>query len=194
MGLYCGIDLHSDNAYYGIVDAEGRRVYKKRLPNELPVVLEALAPFKEELTGLAVESTYNWYWLVDGLQAKGYPMQLANPAGMEQYSGLKHAADSQSPRRPERCVLLGGDAALGDSAEGLHLSERRTSGSRFVTSPDASGATEDGAASEFAVASQSRDGSTDHRQSAQTTERRGAAGSSAGGASASGGSDESVGD
>jgi len=59
MGLYCGIDLHGNNGYYGIVDAQGRRVYKKRLPNELAVVLETLAPFKEELEGLAVESTYN---------------------------------------------------------------------------------------------------------------------------------------
>ncbi|NCO33765.1 MAG: IS110 family transposase [Armatimonadetes bacterium CG2_30_59_28] len=93
MGLYCGIDLHSNNAYYGIVDAEGKRIFKRRLPNELPRVLETLAPFKEELERLAAESTYNWYWLVDGLQANDYPVQLANPAAMEQYSGLKHADD-----------------------------------------------------------------------------------------------------
>jgi transposase len=42
---------------------------------------------------VAVESTYNWYWLVDGLKARGYPVVLANPAGMEQYSGIKHADD-----------------------------------------------------------------------------------------------------
>jgi len=40
-----------------------------------------------------VESTFNWYWLVDGLQAKGNPIELANPAQIEQYSGLKHADD-----------------------------------------------------------------------------------------------------
>lgn len=93
MELYGGIDLHSNNGYYGIVDASGKRVFKKRLPNELPAVLETLARFKEELHGLAVEATYNWYWLVDGLQANGYPVQLANPAKMEQYTGLKHADD-----------------------------------------------------------------------------------------------------
>lgn len=68
-------------------------MFKKRLPNELPVVLETLAPFKQKLEAVAVESTYNWYWLVDGLQANGYSVQLANPAGMEQYCGLKHADD-----------------------------------------------------------------------------------------------------
>jgi len=41
-----------------------------------------------------VESTYNWYWLVDGLRWLGYPVVLANPAGMEQYNGIKHADDT----------------------------------------------------------------------------------------------------
>ena len=41
-----------------------------------------------------MESTYNWYWLVDGLQALGYPVVLANPAAMEQYRGIKNAGDT----------------------------------------------------------------------------------------------------
>jgi transposase len=45
------------------------------------------------LEKVAVESTYNWYWLVDGLQARGYGVVLANPAKMDQYSGIKHADD-----------------------------------------------------------------------------------------------------
>ena len=58
-----------------------------------PKFSKALTPFKERLDTIAVESTYNWYWLVDGLQDAGYPVVLANPAGMEQYSGLKHTDD-----------------------------------------------------------------------------------------------------
>jgi transposase len=46
------------------------------------------------LERVAVESTYNWYWLVDGLQALNYPVALANPAAMQQYSGIKHADDT----------------------------------------------------------------------------------------------------
>jgi transposase len=53
-----------------------------------------LAPYKSRLERVAVESTYNWYWLVDGLQGRQYPVVLANPAGMAQYSGLKHADDT----------------------------------------------------------------------------------------------------
>jgi len=93
MALFAGIDLHSNNGYYGIVDSTGKRVFSKRLPNKLPEIIERLEPFKSELEAVAVEATYNWYWLVDGLMDLGYPMRLANPAAMGQYDGLKHADD-----------------------------------------------------------------------------------------------------
>ena len=50
-------------------------------------------PFKEELVGIAVESTYNWYWMVDGLMEDRYKVHLANPTAIQQYSGLKHSDD-----------------------------------------------------------------------------------------------------
>ena len=40
-----------------------------------------------------VESTYNWYWLVDTLMEEGYRVHLANPSAIQQYSGLKHEDD-----------------------------------------------------------------------------------------------------
>ena len=93
--LYCGIDLHSNNGFYGIVENSGKRVYKKRLKNNLEDVLTALSPYKERIEDIAVESTYNWYWLVDGLMDNGYKdkVKLANPAAMQQYSGIKNADD-----------------------------------------------------------------------------------------------------
>jgi len=94
MGLHCAVDLHGNNGYYGIVDEEGKRVFKRRIPNSLPEVLAALEPFAEQLdAGIVVESTYNWYWLVDGLQESGYEARLANPAAVEQYNGLKNTDD-----------------------------------------------------------------------------------------------------
>ena len=80
MTLYCGIDLHSTNNYLGIYDQDDRELLSKKLPNELPIVLSYLEPYRAELTGIAVESTYNWYWLVDGLMDHGYRVVLANPA------------------------------------------------------------------------------------------------------------------
>jgi len=93
MKSYAGIDLHSSNNYVGIINEEDQRLYQKRLPNQLEHILQALEPFKESMEGVVVESTYNWYWLVDGLQERGYKMHLANPSAIKQYEGLKHTDD-----------------------------------------------------------------------------------------------------
>src|SRR5712691_11032789 len=92
--VIAGMDLHSNNVVIGVMDMDGKRVGEKKLPCELKAVVKFLAPFKKRLEQVAVESTYNWYWLVDGLKALGYPVVLANPAGMAQYSGIKHADDT----------------------------------------------------------------------------------------------------
>ena len=93
MKAYAGIDLHSTNNYIGIINDKDQRLFKKRLPNDLDVVLSALEPFQQDLHGVVVESTYNWYWLVDGLQDHGYTIHLANPSAIKQYEGLKHTDD-----------------------------------------------------------------------------------------------------
>ena len=94
MAVYAGIDLHSTNNYLGVIDEQDRRLYKKRLPNDLDTILSALSPFKKDLAGVVVESTFNWYWLVDGLQEDGYKVHLANPAAIKQYEGLKYTDDN----------------------------------------------------------------------------------------------------
>ncbi len=91
--LYAGCDLHGNNNLIGIIDGEGKRVFKKNLSNNLPLIRDALKPFQRELVGIVVESTYNWYWLVDGLMEEGYRVHLANPSAIQQYSGLKHGDD-----------------------------------------------------------------------------------------------------
>jgi transposase len=93
MKIMTGIDLHSNNAVCGLMDESGRRVLHKKLPCDLSAILEVLEPYKDRIVQVAVESTYNWYWLVDGLEDHGYPVVLANPARMKQYDGLKHTDD-----------------------------------------------------------------------------------------------------
>jgi transposase len=80
--IYGGIDLHSNNGVIALLDEEDKVVYQRRLPNDPQQVLGELAPFAEAIEGLVVESTYNWYWLVDGLMAAGYPVHLANTAAI----------------------------------------------------------------------------------------------------------------
>lgn len=91
--VYAGLDLHKRNVYCGLIDQAGQPIYRRRLPAELPTILQALEAYRPQLKAVAVESTFNWYWLVDGLQAAGYPVHLANPAAMQQYSGLKQTDD-----------------------------------------------------------------------------------------------------
>jgi transposase len=93
MKLYAGIDLHSNNSYVVISDENDKCLYHKRLNNDLSIILSVLLPYRESIEGVVVESTYNWYWLVDGLQEAGYKVHLANTTALQQYSGLKYTDD-----------------------------------------------------------------------------------------------------
>ena len=108
MGLYSGLDLHSRNTYIGILDTDFKRVFKKSVPNNLDLILETLEPFKNQLKGLVVESTFNWYWLVDGLMDAGYGrVHLANPSAIRQYEGLKHSDDKHDAFFLAQLLILG---------------------------------------------------------------------------------------
>lgn len=93
MKLYAAFDLHASSNYLAVIDENGKRFFKKKMPNEPEIILESLKPFKADIRGIVVESTYNWYWLVDLLMAEGYKVYLANPAAIQKYAGLKHADD-----------------------------------------------------------------------------------------------------
>lgn len=93
MKLYTSFDLHSNNSYLGIKDENGKPVFRKKLPNEPEKILNALKPYKDDIVGIVVESTYNWYWLVDLLIKEGYNVHLANTSAIQKYSGMKHADD-----------------------------------------------------------------------------------------------------
>ncbi len=94
MKLYGGIDLHSNNSVFSIKDENGVVKSRKKLPNDLSQILKFLSPFKKSLVGLVVESTFNWYWLVDALLEAGFCVHLANTSAIQQYSGLKYADDN----------------------------------------------------------------------------------------------------
>jgi transposase len=93
MRLYTGFDLHSSNSYVGIIDENGKRAFNRKLPNDPAVIVDTLRPFRNDITDIAVESTYNWYWLVDLLMAEGYRVHLANPSAIQKYTGLKYSDD-----------------------------------------------------------------------------------------------------
>lgn len=107
MKYYGGIDLHGNNNVIAIIDEKDRVVFERQLSNDLNLVLTALKPYRDQLVGLVVESTFNWYWLVDGLMDVGYAVHLANPAAIEQYSGLKYADDKSDAKWLAHLLRLG---------------------------------------------------------------------------------------
>ena len=104
---YSGIDLHSNNSVVTVTDEEDRVVAQKRLPNDLGKIVGFLSPWREELVGVVVESTFNWYWLVDGLQGAGFKVHLANTTAIRKYDGLKHSGDEADARYLAHLLRLG---------------------------------------------------------------------------------------
>jgi len=107
MKLYGAIDLHSDNNVLVLIDEKDEVVYRKRLPNDLRLILEQLSAYQSRVEGIVVESTYNWYWLVDGLMEQGYKVHLANTAAIQQYNGLKYTDDDSDARWLAHLLRLG---------------------------------------------------------------------------------------
>ena len=107
MTIFGGIDLHSNNSVISLIDTQDRVISEKRFPNELPLIRAHLAPYRPALATLAVESTYNWYWLVDGLIEDGFDVRLANTTAIQQYDGLKYTNDLTDARFLAQLLRLG---------------------------------------------------------------------------------------
>ena len=107
MTLYCGIDLHANNSVVAVLDENDRTIYEKRLPNDLATIVGVLHAYQAELSACVVESTYNWYWLVDGLMPAGFPVQLAHTSALPQYAGLKYTNDFSDARQLAHLLRLG---------------------------------------------------------------------------------------
>lgn len=107
MTLYCAIDLHSNNNVPVVIDDNDRILFQKRLPNKLSEVLAALDAYKSSILAVAIESTFNWYWLADGLIARGYQLKLVNTSAVQQYNGIKHTNDHSDAFHLAHLMRLG---------------------------------------------------------------------------------------
>ena len=93
MKVYVGFDVHSSSNVSGVVGEDGRRLLTRKLRNDPYQVVESLKTVPGHIEGVVVESTYNWYWIVDALMDAGFKVHLANPSQIKKYEGLKHADD-----------------------------------------------------------------------------------------------------
>lgn len=104
---YCGIDLHSNNSVVSVLDEQDHVVAVKRLPNDLEKIIGLIKPWQSELAGVVVESTFNWYWLVDGLKDAGFTVHLAHTTAIKKYEGLKYSGDEADARYLAHLLRLG---------------------------------------------------------------------------------------
>ena len=107
MALYCGIDLHSTNSWVAVINQERQIIRQAKITNDLKAILGFLEPFQTDLKGIAVESTFNWYWLVDGLMNAGHRVHLTNTWAAQQYGGLKYTDDRHDARWLAHLLSLG---------------------------------------------------------------------------------------
>ena len=107
MALYCGIDLHSRDCWLAMLDKRLEVIWETKVGNDLETILRMLEPHRGELKGVAVESTFNWYWLVDGLMDAGYRVHLVNTWAVKQYEGLKYTDDRHDARWLAHLLALG---------------------------------------------------------------------------------------
>ena len=90
--FYCGIDLHARNSQLCVVDDDGHKCAEAKVSNDLAAILDFLAPYGSDVS-IAIESTLNWYWLVDGLMEAGFDVHLAHTLGLYMITGAKVKTD-----------------------------------------------------------------------------------------------------
>jgi transposase len=93
----CGIDLHAKKLTACVMDREGKIVQKRTISCQREDLIEFLKPWKKEIT-IGVESTYNWYWLVDTLQEHNIPCCLGHALYIKRKISTKHKSDPVDSR------------------------------------------------------------------------------------------------
>jgi transposase len=71
---------------------KGKKVKEENLDNDLTLILQFLKPYSKDVH-TAIESTINWYWIVDGLMEAGYDVKLAHTLGLHMITGAKVKTD-----------------------------------------------------------------------------------------------------
>ena len=71
-----------------VVNQQLSRLVDEKVPNRVPRIITLLEPYKTDMQ-IVVESTFNWYWLVDGLRAAGFNVCLVHTLGLFMITGAK---------------------------------------------------------------------------------------------------------
>lgn len=104
--FYCGIDLGSKGSHICVIDEDDRKLVDKKIVNDLSEIEAQLSSFKERLQ-IVVESTFNWDWIVYGLEDKGYSVKLAHALGLKAIIWSKKKTDKWDAFTLARLLRVG---------------------------------------------------------------------------------------
>jgi len=104
--FYGGIDLHAKSLQACVIDEKGEAMKEKKIDNKLDQIIQFLRPFGKDIQ-IAIESTVNWYWLVDGLMDAGFNVKLAHPFGLKLITGAKVKTDRKDAYKLANLQRLG---------------------------------------------------------------------------------------
>ena len=79
------------------MDKNGKILLRKSIPCDIYILMDSLKPYRKSIT-VGVESTFNWYWLLDGLREFSVPCHLGHALYIKQMSGKKHKNDPVDAR------------------------------------------------------------------------------------------------
>jgi transposase len=106
MKFYCGIDLSARDCHVCVIDQQLQIMVQQKMRNDLPTIIKLLMPYQTNLQ-IVVESTFNWYWLVDGLKAAGFDVVLAHTLGLYLITGAKVKTDRRDAYSLAKLLLVG---------------------------------------------------------------------------------------
>ena len=106
MKFYCGIDLSARDCHVCVIDEQLQVMVQQKLRNDLTRISQLLQPYQANLK-IVVESTFNWYWLIDGLQAEGFEVILAHTLGLYLITGAKVKTDRRDAYALAKLLLVG---------------------------------------------------------------------------------------
>ena len=115
---YIGQDLHQDNVVVHVCRNEfsngsirSKTILSKKFsivgPEAIAAYFKALEPycFNQPHTAI-VESTYNWYWMADGFESRGWNLRLADPSTVSR-ANIKYADDYTDAAYLVECLRTG---------------------------------------------------------------------------------------
>ena len=108
--FYCGIDLHARSMHVCVLDASGCVVLDKGLPCNFDSLLQALAPFRDDV-GVGVECMFGWYWLADRCAQHQIPFAVGHALYMRLIHGAKAKNDTIDAHKIAH-LLKGGNFPL----------------------------------------------------------------------------------